>query len=114
MGLKTKNYELKNTGIIIPEAYAIIKYLERYENRARVVFAVSSSRENALENKVLEEKEMNIEILDRNANPYATAYEKATEEKEVVFKEFDEETQEEKEVVNKYYGIFYGWENDIK
>ena len=113
MGLKTTNYEVKKLGIILPEAYAIVKDLTVRGKRGFAIIAVQSSRENA--DKVVEGKMQAIEevrvdfIVNRDTNDRASAYEKAKSYKEV--EGFNPETGKIEKVVK--YEPFYGWTDDI-
>ena len=102
MGLKKANYEIKSLGITLPEAYAIIKDLTINGESARADFAVQASRENASNLKPLEIKTLHFRV-DRNTNPYETAY---IESK----KQVEEETANGKVLKD---GVFTGWEDDI-
>ena len=104
MGLKTKNYVVKKTDTPLAEAYAIIKNLEIYGNYARADFAIQASREKAQE---IEPHEIiPVEFpLDRNENPFVTAYKTAT--KEITVKD------ENGNVVQIVKMPFFGWDNDI-
>lgn len=108
MGLKTTNYEIKELGITLPEAYAILKNLRITGERATAEFAVQSTRENALTMKPLVTKRISFDI-NRNENPLAAAYIIATGQKEV--ERFNLVTHKyESTVMNM---PFYGWTNDI-
>ena len=108
MGLKTTNYEVKNLGIVLPEAHAIIKDLMVKGQNGYAIFAIQSSRENAEkvvagDLSALEEVRVDFDV-NRDANDRATAYEKAkgqTVKLSVDMKEI---------LVNE---PFYGWQDDI-
>jgi hypothetical protein len=111
MGLKTTNYVSKSTGIVLPEAYAVLTNLiVETDNRARAIFAVQASRENAQSYQALDKVEVRF-TWDRKTNPAEMAYEaaKAQVELETVYNENG--TVKERKV--KEYGTLYGWENDI-
>ncbi len=108
MGLKTKNYENKDTGLVLPEAYALIKAIKIDKEYGTATFAVQTSRDNAFEKAPIFTKEIMFKV-NRNENPFTTAYQKATEK--YVTKVTDPETGEEKEVVT---GMpFKDWQDDL-
>jgi hypothetical protein len=109
MGLKTTNYVSKSTGIVLPEAYAVLTNLiVETDNRARAIFAVQASRKNAQSYQALDKVEVRF-TWDRKTDPAKMAYEvaKTQEEERTHYKEDGTE-----EIV-KVYGTLYGWENDI-
>lgn len=110
MGLKTENYVSKSTGITLPKAYAVLKNLViETDNRARAIFAVQASRENAQSYKAIDKVEVRF-TWDRKTDPAKQAYETAKAETST-FEKYDEEKKEVVEVVE--YGTLYGWKNDI-
>lgn len=90
MGVKTKNYEAKSMGITLPEAYAIIQGIQIERNSAVATFAIQCTRDNALGKTPIEVKKMHFAV-NRNENPFVTAYKLAKAEG----------------------GIFAGWQDDI-
>ena len=99
MGLKTKNYRIEKLDITLPEAYAVIINLHIKGGTATATFAIQTSRSNAMGNKEpIVTKELAFKV-NRNENPYTTAYKLA--KSQGVYKD---------KVIN---GIFYGWEDDI-
>lgn len=108
MGLKTYNYEIKELGITIPTAYAVIKKLIIDGKIGTAHFAIQSDRDSATNKQPLEIKKFMFAV-DRNTNPYETAY--VESKKMVKGSEWNEQTQEY-EIVEKD-GIFTGWEDDI-
>ena len=113
MGLKTTNYEIKKTGITLPQAYAIVKDLTVKGTSGFAIIAVQSSRENCekvVKGKMQALEEVRIDFtVNRDTNDRATAYEKAKGQREV--RQWNEETQQAETVlVNE---PFYGWDNDI-
>lgn len=118
MGLKKENYQIEKLGLTLPVAYAILHRLEVCGDRGFAEFRIQNSpRENALGLKPLDV--VNIEFaVDRNENPFVTAYREAkkVETGTYLFKtgEFDEKG---KEIVrNEAYEIrapFADWEDDI-
>lgn len=110
MGLKTSNYEIKELGITLPNAYAIIHELRVCGNNGLAIFHVQSSpRANALELKPL--KTVTVKFnWTRDTNPLVVAYSKA---KEMGYKkEWDSETRAYVDVESPQ--PFYGWEDDIE
>ena len=110
MGLKTTNYVSKSTGLVLPEAYAVLTNLViEHDNRARAIFAVQASRENAQNYQALDKVEVRF-TWDRKTDPAKMAYEAAKAEKRTVEK-YNEETYTAVAVTE--YGTLYGWDNDI-
>lgn len=109
MGLKTKNYVSKTTGITLPTAYAKIKDLVLNGNNGRAIFAIHSTREAMDKFAPVDKVEVHF-AWDRKKDIAETAYEAAKKETRTV-EEYNPETGE---VVTKTeYGTLYGWDNDI-
>ena len=108
MGLKKANYEVKRLGITVPEAYAVIREMSINGDYGIAQMAIQGSREYAFSKEPLETKTIYFKI-DRNQNPYITAYEKAKER--IVSTFVDPETGEERESVSEM--PFASWEDDI-
>ena len=123
MGLKKTNYEVKDLGITLPMAYAVVRKLDRYGDSGYAELWVHNSRENALNKNYLERHSVSFIIKD-GKNPYEAAYEKAIKRPvrtEVYY--VDPVTGEElaepgdgaerktREVIDP--AILDGWENDI-
>lgn len=123
MGLKKTNYEVKDLGITLPFAYAVVRKLDRHGNCGYAELWVHNSRENALNKNYLERHSVSFIIKD-GKNPYEAAYEKAIKRPvrtEVYY--VDPVTGEElaepgegaerktREVIDP--AILDGWENDI-
>lgn len=123
MGLKKTNYEVKDLGITLPVAYAVVRKLDRHGNCGYAELWVHNSRENALSKNYLERHSVSFIIKD-GKNPYEAAYEKAIKRHirtEVYY--VDPVTGEEltepgegaerktREVIDP--AILDGWENDI-
>ena len=109
MGLKKTNYEIKSLGITLPEAYAIVKNLVINGESARADFAVQASRESASNLKPLEVKTLHFKV-DRNTNPYVTAYLESKKPK-IVDGVWNEQSKTYETAVQA--GIFTGWEDDL-
>ena len=107
MGLKTNNYKVEKLDITLPVAYAIIKDFDIKGEKATATFVIQSSRENALEKQPIEIKKFSFKV-NRNENPYETAYKLVKTQVKYVYKDWDG-TEKEK-ITN---GIFYGWQDDI-
>lgn len=107
MALKTKNYEVKNLGIIIPEAYAIIKDIRISGEYGTARIVIQQTRELALEKAPLEQVDIGF-VVNRNENPYATAY---LEAKKDIKKEVELPNGEVRIITIK--GQFADWEDDI-
>ena len=76
MGLKTTYYELKDSGLIIPNAYALIRDIEIHGKSGVATIVIQQSRELAVNKAPLETHKIYFEV-DREKNPYETAYAKA-------------------------------------
>lgn len=110
MGLKTKNYVSKSMGLELPEAYAVLKNLViETDNRARAIFAVQASRENAQNYQALDKVEVHF-VWDRKTDPAKMAYEAAKTETRTV-EMYNEATNTAIPVTEK--GTLNGWEDDI-
>lgn len=123
MGLKKTNYEVKDLGITLPVAYAVVRKLDRYGDSGYAELWVHNSRENALSKNYLERHSVSFKTVD-GKNPYEAAYEEAIKRSirtEVYY--VDPVTGEElaehsegaerktREVIDP--AILDGWENDI-
>ena len=82
MGLVKDNYEIKSLGITLPKAYAIVKNISIYGTSGHATIVVQQSRELAIGKSPLEKHEIEF-IVDRNENPYNTAYRAAKTNKEI-------------------------------
>ena len=124
MGLYKKNYEVKDLGITLPEAFAIVRKIDRQGDKGMAELWVHSSRENAKTLQFLERKLVPFKCNDGD-NPYEAAYTAAVtpeERKRYMYKtELVKETVngEEKEVEKqvpteeKYmFAYFDGWVRD--
>ena len=110
MGLKTENYVSESTGLTLGKAYAVLRNLIiESDNRARAIFAVQATRENAEKYKPLDKVEVYF-TWDRKTDPAKAAYEAAKVQARDV-ERYDEELK--KSFVEKEYGTLYGWEDDI-
>ena len=111
MGLKTTNYVSKSTGLVLPEAYAVLKNLVvESNNSARAIFAVQASRENAQTYQAIDKVEVRF-TWDRKTDPAKMAYEAAKVQVELETEYNPNGTVKERKV--KEYGTLYGWEDDI-
>lgn len=108
MGLKKDNYEVKNMGVQLPQAYAVIRRLNIDGNYGVAELAVQANRELAFDKDPYEIVNIFFEV-NRNENPYKTAYTKAKEKISSTI--IDPETQEEIIVENKM--PFADWEDDL-
>lgn len=108
MGLKTTNYEIKSKGIVMPEAYAYIRKLTVEYNSGVAEFVIQSTRENAQKLDSINTVKVHFKV-NREENPYVTAYNVAKSRKEVT--RMDRRTKEKKTTYVK--NPFYGWEDDI-
>ena len=129
MGLKKANYELKDLGIILPEAYAFIHRIEcdryaetvtekvngevsfRQVDKLKGVaefYVQNAPRESAMGLKPFERHIVRF-TCNANENPVAAAYIEAKGTRTV--KEYNPETHEYVDVEKP--NIFNGWEDDI-
>lgn len=114
MGLKTTNYEVKDKGIILPEAYALIRDIEINGDLGIATIVVQQSRELAVNKAPFEEHTIQFKV-NRNENPYETAYAKAKAKivrNELIDKEVDGENKKVF-VVKEYPNKFTDWEDDF-
>ena len=107
MGLKKENYEIKELGLTLPAAYAIIHRLEIDGNNGIAEFYIQSSpRENAVNLKPLKREFIRFKV-DRNENPFITAYKEA---KKVTTETLVMNGKEEKV---EFRATFAEWTDDI-
>lgn len=117
MGLYKKNYEVKDLGIILPEAFAIVRKIDRQGDKGMAELWVHSSRENAKTLQFLERKLIPFTCAD-GGNPYEAAYTEATRQREVKTCQPKKVTAEdgtekwESEEVTKIECYFDGWTRD--
>lgn len=112
MGLVTTNFYLEKRQEVLPQAYAVIRELNTYENgHGKAIIGIDKTRELAINplSTPLQEKEIYF-IVNRNESPYITAYKKATIPH--TEKIHNEETGKVEEVEVKPF--FYGWDKDIR
>ena len=110
MGFKTKNYEVKSMGVVLPEAYAIIRETATNGVKGYAKFAIHSTRELAENKFVKPYEEIRVDFdVNRNENDRITAYKVA--KSIVTKKECNLKTGSIEEVQEPM--PFYGWEDDI-
>lgn len=107
MGLKTRNYQVKGTGEIYESVYAVLSNLSIEGDQAEATFHIHRDREKCFKFTPLETKRI-LFTVDREENPYTTAYKKAKEK--IIKKVFNHELKQ-LETIEKD-GIFTGWEDD--
>ena len=113
MGLYKKNYEVKDLGITLPEAFAIVRKIDRQGDNGMAELWVHSSRENAKTLQFLERKLVPFKCNDGD-NPYEAAYIEATKQREIKACEVKEVVAEDgtktlkHEVVTKLECYFAG------
>lgn len=73
MGLKTTNYTVKDLGITLPNAYALLKEIKVQNDWVTAIFVIQSDRETATDLKPIEVVQVRFEFV-RNENPVETAY----------------------------------------
>lgn len=122
MGLKKVNYEVKDLGITLPVAYAVVRKLERHGNGVYAELWIHNSRQNALNNNFLERHSVSFTIKNERENPLESAYKEAkkrythteyleTGETEIVD---GKEKKVRKPVEVEDAAILDGWEDDIE
>jgi hypothetical protein len=80
MGLKTTNYEVKDFGITIPEAYARLTDINiNIDGEAFGTFEIHQTREELIENNPLERIHVNY-VIDKDLPVHNQIYVKAKEE----------------------------------
>ncbi len=88
MGLKKSNYEVKEMGINIPEAYAQITQITTDINGvANAVFEIQQDRESVSKKRAIDVVKFGAEI-DKEQPLYKQMYEKA---KETVFVDWEDD-----------------------
>lgn len=123
MGLKKENYEVRDLGITLPMAYAVVRKLDRYGDSGYAELWVHNSRENALSKNYLERHSVSFKTVD-GKNPYEAAYEEAIKRPvrtevyyvdpvtgEELAEPGEEAERKTREVIDP--AILDGWENDI-
>ena len=108
MGLKKTNYEIAELGITLPVAYAMVKDIEIRGEQALATIAVQQSRDFALTKKPIATAAIRFKV-NRNENPYETAYKLAKGIRKQPVR--NEETQRV-EMVDVPMP-FHDWEDDI-
>lgn len=104
MGLKTTNYTIQSNGLTLPEVYAAIHKIDICGTTGVAHFAIQTSRENALDENLEPLATVRVRFeVNRNENPYTTAYNHA---KSVV-------TVEREGRVTTHTMPFHGWTDDI-
>ena len=104
MGLKKTNYEVKDYGITLQEAYAVITRLEIEGENGRAEFSVQASpRANCFNLQSYERRIIDFKYTDRTKNPFDVAYLAAKEIR--TGNEFGHEFE--------YKMPFWDWEDDI-
>ena len=124
MGLYKKNYEVKDLGITLPEAFAIVRKIDRQGDKGMAELWVHSSRENAKTLQFLERKLVPFKCNDGD-NPYEAAYTAAVtpEErtrwipekivKKIIVDGKEKEVEEATSKEEKYmFAYFEGWVRD--
>jgi hypothetical protein len=104
MGFQKNNYHSEALGLTLPEAYAAIKNIYIEGDRGNAEFVIQASRENALNLTPLERVYVPFTV-NRNENPYKTAYEaaKGTRTVKTPYGKTIEEPM-----------LFNGWRDDVQ
>ena len=124
MGLYKKNYEVKDLGITLPQAFAIVRKIDRQGDKGMAELWVHSSRENAKTLQFLERKLVPFKCNDGD-NPYEAAYTAAVTPEErtrytskTVIETVEEngETKEAEKIITEEvpyeFTYFDSWERD--
>lgn len=107
MGLTKTNYTVKTIELTLPRVYAVIKDLKINGNIGTAAFYIQTTRDNAFNKQPIEIKNFQFNV-NRNENPYVTAYEAAKSQIE-----YEETDAQGNTVKRTFKNIFYGWEDDI-
>jgi hypothetical protein len=92
MGLKTTNYEVKDLGIAIPEAYARLTNINiNVDGMAFGTFEIHQTRKDLIENNPLERIHVNY-VIDKDLPAHNQLYVKAKEE---IFTDWEDDIVEE-------------------
>lgn len=103
MGLKKTNYEVKDYGVTLPQAYAVITGMTIHDGEGRAEFSIQATRDSAFNLLSYEKRIVDFKYTDRTQNPYVVAYHAAKETR--VGNEFG--------VEKEYKMPFWDWEDDI-
>lgn len=122
MGLKKTNYEVKDLGITLPIAYAVVRKLDRHGDGVYAELWIHNSRQNALNKNFLERHSVSFTIKNERENPLEAAYKEATTRHTHIEKYESDEVEivdgVEKKVIKSVEvedpAILDGWEDDIK
>ena len=91
MGYKKTNYEIKEMGLTIPEAYAqIVQLSTDIDGNATAVFEVQQNRESIAKMRPFESVRYGVKV-DKSLPIHKQVYEKA---KESIFKGWDDDIVE--------------------
>lgn len=92
MGLKTTNYEVKDFGITIPEAYARLTNINiNVDGEAFGIFEIHQTRKDLIENNSLERIHVNY-VIDKDLPVHNQIYVKAKKE---IFTDWEDDIVEE-------------------
>lgn len=108
MGLKTTNYNVTKKGVVMPEAYAYIRKITIEYDSGVAEFVVQSTRKNAQKLTAMDTVKVNFKV-NREENPYVTAYNVAKGETEIA----RTNKRTGKTETRTVKGPFYGWTDDF-
>lgn len=108
MGLKTQNYEVKNMGVKLPQAYAALRDIRINGEYGTATFVVQTDRNAVFTKTPIETVDVHFKV-NRNESPYKTAYNKAKEIHTSIVP--DPITGEDRVLESKM--PFGGWEDDF-
>ena len=107
MGLKTNNYTIRDLGITLPTAYALLGELKIVKSRVTAVFFIQTDREKAKTLNPIKKLTVSFEF-NRNENPVESAYNLI--KGKTFVDDIDTETGELVKVEKEM--PLYGWEDD--
>lgn len=111
MGLKKQNAEFKDVGIVLTNAYAVVKNIRISGDGAVADFAINISRSNAMNCSPIKELSVSFTV-DRNKDIYKQAYEAA--KRKIKRTEYvKDESGKIKPVIKEVNSFFTDWEDDI-
>lgn len=108
MGLKTTNYKVKDLGITLPTAYAIIKEFSiSNDDWCNAIFVIQSDRDNTSKLRPFEVITFNFK-WDRKSNPIEKAYNLA--KSKIKDYQYNDEKGVHEEIEREM--PLYGWVDD--
>ncbi len=109
MGLKTTNFEIKNLGLPLPEAYCILHKLQQNRDQVTATFAIQSTREKAQKLDPLATIDVSFK-WDRQADIAKAAYAELKRSKTIKRYDNDKKTVVDVEIPS----VFASWADDVQ